>query len=161
MSSKRQRLSWQPRLTCRLPISNGACGAIILSSSTRAGVSRRNGRDPRLLNPGTANKSLCVSLPPQIPRESLEVRRPQRDGCIGHHPRAHSKARGRGGKIGRNGCSSVGRTLFVRPYANMSSLPAVNSPTYSYTPWHDVPVGSSTPRAQEPSGDGNDSTHAF
>ena len=50
---------------------------------------------------------------------------------------------GRGGKIGRNGCSSTGRTLFVRPYTSKNSLPAVNLPTYSNTPWHYVPVGSS------------------
>ena len=50
---------------------------------------------------------------------------------------------GRGGKIGRNGCSSTGRTLFVRPYTSKNSLPAVNPPTYSNMPWHYVPVGSS------------------
>ena len=41
---------------------------------------------------------------------------------------------GRGGKIGRNGCSSTGRTLFVRPYTSKNSLPAVNPLTYSDTP---------------------------
>ena len=60
---------------------------------------------------------------------------------------------GRGGKVGRNGCSSTGRTLFVRPYTSKNSLPAVNLPTYSNTPWHYVPVGSSmlghwVPRAE-------------
>ena len=59
--------------------------------------------------------------------------------------RGHSPLEpGREGKIGRNGCSSAGRTLFVRPYTSKSSLPAVNLPTYSDMPWHYVPVGSST-----------------
>ena len=46
---------------------------------------------------------------------------------------AAHRAPGRRGGVGRNGCSSVGRTLFVRPYTHKSSLPAVNSTTHSYT----------------------------
>ena len=75
---------------------------------------------------------------------SCSRRKPPPRGTEKSHQWVDSNARMRGPSV-----MDALSTLFVRPYANMSSLPAVNPSTYFDTPRHSALVGSSTLEAWE------------